>query len=93
MNELARRPSRRAAGWPHASRWAAGLRGDAGRLLQVAQVAERSYPTDYRERHPITLRERAQTVEVFVSRNRGGLTPMQRADVLSFAQQWRAVRP
>ncbi len=47
------------------------------------------YPTDYRERHPITLKQRERTVEIFLGRNRGGLTPSQRADVLSFAQQWR----
>ncbi|MEI9804694.1 MAG: CpaD family pilus assembly protein [Pseudolabrys sp.] len=47
------------------------------------------YPTDYRLRHPITLKEGDRTVEVFVGRNRGGLTPTQRADVLSFAQLWR----
>jgi pilus assembly protein CpaD len=47
------------------------------------------YPNDYRERHPITLREGDRAVEVFVGRNRGGLTPNQRADVLAFAQQWR----
>jgi len=53
------------------------------------RVAEEAYPNDYRERHPITLKERAHTVEIFVGRNRGGLTPSQRADVLSFAQYWR----
>jgi len=47
------------------------------------------YPIDYRQRHPITLREGAQTVEVFLGRSRGGLNPAQRADVLAFAQQWR----
>jgi pilus assembly protein CpaD len=54
---------------------------------RVAQ--EEPYPTDYRERHPITLKEGERTVEIFVGRNRGGLTPSQRADVLSFAQLWR----
>ena len=34
-----------------------------------------AYPDDYHERHPITLKEREHTVEVFVGRNRGGLTP------------------
>jgi pilus assembly protein CpaD len=53
----------------------------------VAQQA--AYPDDYRERHPITLKEGEHTVEVFVGRNRGGLNPDQRADVLSFAQLWR----
>ena len=47
------------------------------------------YPTDYRERHPITLKEGTRTVEIFLGRNRGGLTPSQRADVLAFAQSWR----
>ena len=54
---------------------------------RVAQ--QEPYPTDYRERHPITLKEGERTVEIFVGRNRGGLSPSQRADVLSFAQQWR----
>ena len=53
------------------------------------QVAKQSYPTDYRERHPITLKEGDRRVEVFLGRNRGGLIPAQRADVLSFAQLWR----
>ena len=47
------------------------------------------YPFDYRERHPITLKEGTQSVEIFLGRNRGGLSPTQRADVLSFAQAWR----
>ena len=54
---------------------------------RVAQ--QEAYPNDYRERHPITLKERERTVEIFLGRNRGGLTPSQRADVLSFAQLWR----
>jgi pilus assembly protein CpaD len=54
---------------------------------QVAQQAP--YPADYRERHPITLKEGDRSVAVFLGRNRGGLNPSQRADVLSFAQLWR----
>ncbi len=54
---------------------------------RVAQ--KEAYPDDYHERHPITLKEGERTVEIFVGRNRGGLTPTQRAEVLSFAQQWR----
>jgi pilus assembly protein CpaD len=53
------------------------------------KVAQPEYPNDYRQRHPITLREGERTVEIFLGRNRGGLTPSQRADVLSFAQAWR----
>ncbi|HXX25914.1 MAG TPA: CpaD family pilus assembly protein [Pseudolabrys sp.] len=55
---------------------------------ETTQTAQ-PYPFDYRERHPITLKEGQQTVQVFVGRNRGGLSPSQRADVLAFAQAWR----
>jgi len=54
-----------------------------------SRVVQADYPTDYRLRHPITLKEGDRTVEVFVGRNRGGLSPSQRADVLAFAQLWR----
>jgi pilus assembly protein CpaD len=47
------------------------------------------YPDDYRQRHPISLKEGAHKIELFIGTNRGGLTPSQRADVLSFAQNWR----
>lgn len=67
---------------------AAGLAGLLAGCYQT-QVAQAPYPVDYRARHPITLKEGEHTVEVFVGRNRGGLTPDQRADVLSFAQEWR----
>jgi pilus assembly protein CpaD len=46
-------------------------------------------PQDYRLRHPITLKEGPRTVEVFLGRARGGLSPAQRADVLAFAQTWK----
>src|SRR6185295_2639683 len=53
------------------------------------EVAEREYPTDYRQRHPIVLREGSQGIDILLGRNRGGLTASQRADVVSFAQAWR----
>ena len=53
------------------------------------EVAVKEYPTDYRQRHPIVVREGAQNVDILLGRNRGGLTPSQRADVVSFAQNWR----
>ncbi len=56
---------------------------------QQDHLAQADYPTDYRIRHPITLKEGDRTVEVFVGRSRGGLSPVQRADVLAFAQLWR----
>jgi pilus assembly protein CpaD len=48
-----------------------------------------SIPSDYRERHPITIKETDHTIEVFVGTNRGGLNASQRADVLAFAQTWK----
>jgi pilus assembly protein CpaD len=67
---------------------AAGLTAILGGCYQPG-LAQNNYPTDYKLRHPITLKEGERTVEVFLGRNRGGLTPSQRADVLSFAQVWR----
>lgn len=61
----------------------------AGCQTGGSPTAQAEYQNDYRLRHPITLKEGDRTVEVFVGRNRGGLTPSQRADVLSFAQLWR----
>jgi len=55
----------------------------------TAATKEPPPPLDYRERHPITLKEGQKTVEIFLGRNRGGLLPSQRADVLAFAQSWR----
>jgi pilus assembly protein CpaD len=65
-----------------------GIAATLAGCLQSPAVQE-DYPTDFRLRHPITMKEGERTVEVFVGRNRGGLSPAQRADVLSFAQQWR----
>ncbi|BAT57810.1 pilus biogenesis CpaD protein, pilus_cpaD [Variibacter gotjawalensis] len=50
---------------------------------------QQSIPTDYRQRHPITIQEREAKLEIFVGPRRGGLTPIQRADVQRFAGVWR----
>lgn len=47
-------------------------------------------PTDYRLRHPISIAEKDHTLQLFVGANRGSLTPMQRAQLLAFAQTWRS---
>lgn len=44
---------------------------------------------DYRHRHPIAIKEGERTVVLFIGSNRGDLSPIQRADVLSFAQSWK----
>jgi pilus assembly protein CpaD len=46
-------------------------------------------PTDYRQRHPIVLKEQPRVVELFIGTKRGTLTGAQRADVLAFAGEWR----
>ena len=48
-----------------------------------------SIPYDYRERHPIAIKEGKRTLTLFVGAGRGGLTAMQRAEVLAFAQTWK----
>jgi pilus assembly protein CpaD len=68
---------------------AAVLASLLGGCYQASKPQPTPYAFDYRERHPITLREGQHTVEVFLGRNRGGLLPSQRADVLAFAQRWR----
>jgi pilus assembly protein CpaD len=48
-----------------------------------------SIPTDYRVRHAIALKEGKQTLALHVGPGRGGLSAVQRAEVLSFVQNWR----
>jgi pilus assembly protein CpaD len=48
-----------------------------------------SIPNDYRLRHPIAVREKAQSLTVFVGDGRGTLTPAQRAEVGALAARWR----
>src|SRR3954469_20471631 len=48
-----------------------------------------SIPNDYRQRHPIAVREKAQTLTVFVGDRRSALTPAQRAEVGALAANWR----
>jgi pilus assembly protein CpaD len=46
-------------------------------------------PSDYRQRHPIVLKEGPRTVDLFIGSKRGTLTGEQRAEVLAFAHEWR----
>ena len=68
---------------------AAVLTSLLGGCYQTQQTARAEYPLDYRDRHPITVREGSRQIDIFISSNRGGLSPAQRADVLAFAQNWR----
>ncbi len=47
-----------------------------------------SIPDDYRLRHPIAIEEANRSVVIFVGQGRGGLSAVQRADVVALAQTW-----
>lgn len=49
-----------------------------------------SAPADYRQRHPIAVRESTKTLTVFIGDRRGGLTASQRAEVGAVAPVWRS---
>ena len=51
-----------------------------------------SIPDDYRQRHPIAVREKVQSMTVFIGDARGTLTPTQRAEVAALASSWRQDR-
>jgi pilus assembly protein CpaD len=61
----------------------------AGCLGSMSDETVSSIPTDYRVRHPISVREGEHTLEIFVGARRGELTPAQRAEVAGFASTWR----
>ncbi len=48
-----------------------------------------SIPNDYRQRHPIAVREKVQSLTVFIGDRRGTLTPTQRGEVGAIAARWR----
>jgi pilus assembly protein CpaD len=85
---------------PHAARpWhvllprlvlvAAVAAATSGCLASAKQEMTSTIPTDYRERHPISIKEGEQTLEVFVGTRRGGLMPQQRGQIVAFADNWR----
>jgi pilus assembly protein CpaD len=55
----------------------------------TARDPHASVPSDYRERHPIAIKEGKRSLELLVGSGRGGLNPTQRAEVMAFAQTWR----
>jgi pilus assembly protein CpaD len=56
--------------------------------VAVAALPAPPAPADYRLRHPIALREGTRAVELFIGSHRTDLTPVQRAEVASFANGW-----
>lgn len=61
----------------------------AGCNTTTAQDTTGGIPLAYTDRHPITVKEGKKTLVLFVGAGRGGLSPMQRAEVLAFAQNWK----
>jgi len=61
----------------------------SGCVTAKQDVIVGSIPTDYRQRHPIVLKEQPRVVELFIGTKRGTLTHAQRADILAFAGEWR----
>ena len=67
-----------------------------GALLCACQTdlpltaAAPNVPYDYRMRHPITITESEHTLQLFIGANRSVLTAQQRAELLAFAQTWKA---
>jgi pilus assembly protein CpaD len=51
-------------------------------------TASTTVPNDYRLRHPIAIQEADRTLNIFVGRERGGLSAPQRSDVIGLAQTW-----
>ena len=54
----------------------------------VPVVAAEDFPNDYRRRHPIAVEEANRSLVIFVGQARGGLSAVQRADVIGLAQVW-----
>ena len=46
-------------------------------------------PSDWRERHPIVLADKAHTLDIFVGTNAGSLDPRQRDDLRAFVREFR----
>jgi pilus assembly protein CpaD len=61
----------------------------AGCYTAQQDVVVGSVASDVRQRHPIAIKEEPHTVELFIGERRGTLNGSQRAEVLSFAAEWR----
>jgi pilus assembly protein CpaD len=80
---------RRARPWLQGMMLAALAATLAGCNTTVATDTTGGIPRDYRDRHPIAIKEGKKTLTLFVGPGRGGLSPVQRAEVLAFAQNWK----
>jgi pilus assembly protein CpaD len=67
----------------------AGLAAAVAGCQTTATDTTGGIPESYRERHPIRVVQGKKSLVVFVGTGRGGLSAMQRAEVLSFARNWQ----
>jgi len=67
--------------------WALALAGCY--TAQAPQEVTGSVASDLRQRHPIVIKEGPRTLDLFIGEKRGTLNGSQRAEVLSFAAEWR----
>lgn len=67
---------------------AALLSVSLGGCWSSGEVVTASVPNDYRQRHPIAVKEAGHSIVVFVGAGRGGLSAPQRADVAGFGKSW-----
>jgi pilus assembly protein CpaD len=56
---------------------------------ELARTEPDRFPVDYRQRHPIAIREGERTVQLLIGTRRGELNPAQRGQVTAFADAWR----
>ena len=67
----------------------AGLAAALAGCKTTAHDTTGGIANDYRDRHPIGIKEGKKTLTLFVGPGRGGLSATQRAEVLAFAQNWK----
>jgi len=65
-----------------------GVAVTLGACKHVNEEVTASVPEDYRQRHPIAIQEANRSVVIFVGHGRGGLSALQRADVIALGQAW-----
>jgi pilus assembly protein CpaD len=68
---------------------AAGLAFAVAGCNTTARDTSSIPPNDYRQRHPISIKEGERSMVVLVGSGRGGLSPTQRAEVLAYAARWQ----
>jgi pilus assembly protein CpaD len=83
----------RVARWYVAVAVRALVLGTASVILAGCYTAQdaalEAIPNDYRQRHPIVVKEGPRSIDLFIGNRRGNLTATQRAEVLAFAHHWR----